>query len=154
MKKTLLAFLLLFPFISMAQEKTIWPQKKDNLIIITTDTIDSQALDKSVKSLVNMGFTIREQNVEKGTVRTNAYDYKKGKLTLNILIDSNEIKIFGDFEPNLSLLSGDKNPKPFKDRIAFEGNLGSAVRDAWNIMDAYANQLTQIFPGSVSYAKW
>jgi hypothetical protein len=153
MKNTLLAILFLFPFISMGQEDAFGPSKKDNMIIVTTDTVDRQALNKAAKSLTEMGFTIKTKDAVNGTATTNPYDYKKGKLVLNVLVALNEIKIYGDYEPNLALLSGDEKPKPLKNDIAFEGNKGSAVKDAWNIMDAFANQLTQVLKGTVSYAK-
>jgi hypothetical protein len=152
--KNLLLVLLFLPMIAMSQEDAFGPQKKDNLIIITTDTIDRQALNKAVKTLIDNGFTIKETKIEKGTIITDPYDYKKGKLTLNILIALNEIKIWGDYEPNLALISGADKPKTLKDQINFEGTKDSAVKEAWNIMDSYANQLTQVLKGSVSYAKW
>lgn len=154
MKNIFFALLLLTPFFTMAQEDAFGPQKKDNLIIITTDTVDQQALNKAIESLIEMGFSIKGKDAGKGTVTTNQYDYKKGKMVLSITVLLNEIKITGEFEPNLSLLSGDEKPKPLKDRIRFEGNKGTAIKDAWNIMDAYANQLTQVLQGSVSYARW
>jgi hypothetical protein len=154
MKNALLVLLLLFPFALIAQEDAFGPQKKDNLIIITTDTIDRKALDKAAKNLIDMGFTIKEKNADKRTLTTNMYDYKKGKMVLHIMIDSNELKISGEYEPNIALVSGEDKPKPFKDRINCEGNKGSAVREAWNIMDAYSNQMTHVLQGSVSYAKW
>ncbi len=153
MKNTLLAFLLFFPFFSMGQEDAFGPSKKDNLIVVTTDTVDERALDKAVKNLIEMGFTIKQQDPGAGTVITNPYEYKKGRLVLNLLIALNEIKIYGDYESNLSLLSGDNQPKPLKNPIAYEGNKGTAVKDAWNIMDAFASQLSQVLQGSVSYAK-
>jgi hypothetical protein len=154
MKTTLYILLFLFPFTLMAQEDAFGPQKKDNLIIITTDTIDTHALEKAVKSLTDMGFSIKEKDAGKGTVTTNQYDYKKGKMVLKILIDSNELKITGEYEPNMALVSGADNPKALREKINCDGNKGSAVREAWNIMDAYSNQLTQVLQGSVSYAKW
>ena len=154
MKNTLLALLFLLPLALAAQEDAFGPQKKDNLIIITTDTIDRQALEKAAKNLIDMGFTIKEKDAGKGTLTTNQYDYKKGKLVLNLQIDSNELKIYGEYEPNLALLSGDEKPKPLRDKINCDGNKGSSVREAWNIMDAYSNQLTQVLQGTVSYAKW
>lgn len=154
MKNALLVILLSFPFALLAQEDAFGPQKKDNLIIITTDTIDRKALEKAAKNLIEMGFTIKEMDNGKGTLTTNMYDYKKGKMVLHIMIDSNELKITGEFEPNLALVSGEDKPKTFKDRINCDGNKGSAVREAWNIMDAFSNQMTQVLQGSVSYAKW
>ena len=154
MKNTLLIFLFLLPFTGWSQEDAFGPKKNDNLIIITTDTIDREALNKAVKNLTDMGFTIKEKSGAKGTIKTDPYDFKKGKLTLNILIESNELKIYGEFEQNLAFVSGADNPKPFKDKINYEGNKGSAMKEAWNIMDAYSNQLTQVLKGSVSYAKW
>ena len=153
MKNVILVLVLLLPLQIFAQEDAFGPQKKDNLIIITTDTVDRQALNKAVKSLIDMGFTIKEKSAEKGTINTDPYDYKKGKLTLSILITLNEIKVSGDFEPNLALVSGADKPRSLKDQINFEGGKGSAVKEAWNIMDAYANQITQVLKGSLSYAK-
>jgi hypothetical protein len=153
MKNTIIAFILLFPYIMMAQEDAFGPQKKDNLIIVTTDTVDSKALNKAMKSLIDMGFTIKTKDADNGMATTNPYDYKKGKLVLNVLVTLNEIKIYGDYEPNLALVSGANKPDTLKDRINFEGNKGSAVKEAWNIMDAFANQLTQVLKGTLSYAK-
>ena len=153
MKNIFLAFILFVPFFAMGQEDAFGPQKKDNLIIVTTDTVDQKALDKAVKNLIEMGFTIKKQDPGEGSVITDTYEYKKGRLVLNLLIDLNEVKIYGDYEPNLALLSGDNQPKPLKNSIAFEGNKGTAVKDAWNIMDAFASQLSQVLQGSVSYAK-
>lgn len=127
--------------------------KKDDLIVVTTDTVDSQALNKVIKNLIEMGFTIKEKDGTAGTVTTNPYDYKKGKLVLNVLVILNEIKIYGDYEPNLALISGEDKPETFKDRIHYEGNKGTAVKEAWNIMDAFANQLVQLMKGTISYAK-
>lgn len=154
MKNIFLILLFLLPFIAKSQEDAFGPQRNDNLIIITTDTVDTKAMNKAVKNLIDMGFTIKEKNAEKGTITTDSYDYKKGRLILNILISLNEIKISGDYEANLALISGENKPQSFKNKINFEGAKDTAVKEAWNIMDAYANQLTQILKGSVSYAKW
>jgi hypothetical protein len=153
MKKILLGFLLLVPFLSMAQEDAFGPQKKDDLIIVTTDTVDSQALSKIIKSLTGMGFTIKTKDADAGIVTTNPYDYKKGKMILNVISSLNEIKIYGDYEPNLALVSGANKPGALKDKISFEGAKDSAVKEAWNIMDAFANELTHVLSGTVSYAK-
>ena len=153
MNNILLAFLLLIPFLSMGQEDAFGPQRKDDLIVVTTDTVDSQALSKIMKSLIEMGFTIKTKDADTGMVTTNSYDYKKGKMVLNVISALNEIKIYGDYEANLALVSGANKPDALKDRINFEGNKGSAVKEAWNIMDAFANQLTHVMPGTVSYAK-
>jgi hypothetical protein len=154
MKNAILLLFFLLPFTITAQEDAFGPQKKDNLIIITTDTLDNHVMDKAVKSLTDMGFTIREKDAVKRTVTTNQYDYKKGKMVLNILIDSNQIKIYGEYESNLAVVSGADKPKALRERINFEGNAGSAVKEAWNTMDAFASQLTQVLQGSVSYTKW
>jgi len=154
MKNALLVLILILPCIVMAQVTASGPQKKDNLIIVSTDTVNQQALNKAAKNLIDMGFTIKEKNPKQGTITTDPYDYKKGKLTLNILISLNELRIWGEFEPNLALISGADKPHSLKDRINHEGNKGSAVQDAWNIMDAYANQMSQILGGSIRYVKW
>lgn len=154
MKNALLILILILPCIVMAQVAASGPQRKDNLIIVSTDTVNRQALNKAARNLIDMGFTIKEKNAQKGTIITDTYDYKKGKLTLNILISLNELRIWGDFEPNLALISGADKPNSLKDRINYEGKKESAVEDAWNIMDAYANQMSQILGGSIRYIKW
>lgn len=153
MKTTLLAILFLIPFFSEAQEDAFGPQKKDDLIVVTTDTVDSQALNKIMKTLIEVGFTIKSKDTDAGMVTTNTYDFKKGKLTLNVLVALNEIKIYGDYEPNLAFVSGANKPDALRDRINFEGNKGSAVKEAWNIMDSFANQLIHVLQGTLSYAK-
>ena len=154
MKNTLLALLFLFTLTLIAQEDAFGPQKKDNLIIVTTDTVDTNALNKTAKSLKDMGFSIKNKNVESGTIVTSDYDYKKGRMALNVIVTLNEIKIWGEFEPNLALISGGNNAKPLRERISFAGVKGNAEREAWNVMDAYANQISQSLKGSISYAKW
>lgn len=154
MKNTILILLFLLPITLMAQEDAFGPQKNDNLIIVTTDTVDRSALNKAAKSLTDMGFTIKEKSIETGSITTDTYDFKRGKLTLRVLFTLNEIKISGDFETNLSLISGGNKPNPIKGKIAFEGIKGSAVKEAWNIMDAYANDLTTALKGVVSYSKF
>ena len=154
MKNTILFILSLMPLTIFAQEDAFGPQKKDNLIIVTTDTIDAGAFNQAAKCLIDMGFTIKSKNVGAGKITTNDYDYKKGKLSLNILIALNELKVWGEFEPNLALISGSDKPKTLRERISFAGAKGNADKEAWNTMDAYANQIMQILKGSVSYAKW
>lgn len=154
MKNSILFLLLLLPLTMMAQEDAFGPQKKDNMIIVTTDTVDANALNKAAKCLIDMGFAIKNKNVAAGTILTNDYDYKKGRLALNILIATNEIKIWGEFEPNLAVISGSNTPKPLRERISFVGVKGNADKDAWNVMDAYANQISEILKASISYAKW
>ena len=144
----------MLPFLAMSQEDAFGPQKKDNMIIVTTDTIDNQALNKAAKNLIDMGFTIKEKNVKAGTITTDSYDYKRGKLTLNILINSNEIKIWGEYQPNLAFISGENKPRTLKERISFIGVKGSADKEAWNVMDAYAGQISQILKGPITYTKW
>ena len=114
MKNSILFFLFLLPLTMIAQEDAFGPQKKDNLIIVTTDTVDAGALNKAAKCLIDMGFTIKNKNVGAGTILTNDYDYKKGKLSLNILTALNELKIWGEFEPNLALISGSEKPQSFE----------------------------------------
>jgi hypothetical protein len=154
MKNSILFILLLMPMTMFAQEDAFGPQKKDNLIIVTTDTVDAGALNKAVKCLIDNGYTIKSKDVGAGTIITNVYDYRKGKLSLNIIIALNELKIWGEFEPNLALISGSEKSKTLRERISFLGAKGNADKEAWNTMDAYANQISQTLKGSVSYAKW
>ena len=154
MKNSILFFLFLLPLTIFAQEDAFGPQKKDNLIIVITDTVDAGAFNKAVKCLIDMGFTIKSKNAGAGTIMTNDYNYKKGKLSLNMLVALNEIKIWGEFEPNLAFISGSDKPKTLRERISFIGVKGNADKEAWNTMDAFANQFSQILKGTISYAKW
>jgi hypothetical protein len=154
MKNLLLLFLLVFPFALIAQEDAFGPQKNDNVIVVTTDTVDKSALDKTAKLLNNQGFNIKEIDSQKGTLSTNAFDYKKGKLNLHVQVNLNEIKIYGEFEPNLAITSSADKPKQLTLKINYEGVKGSPGKEAWNVMDAFANSLAQELQASVSYLKW
>jgi len=154
MKNILLLILFIFPFTVVAQEDAFGPQENDNVIIVTTDTVDQSALNKTEKALKEQGFTIKVKDLKKGTLSTDPYDFKMGKLTLNVIVALNEIKIIGDYESNLALSSGAGSPKPLKNKISYEGIKGSSSKEAWIIMDTFANQLVIDLQGSVSYAKW
>ena len=154
MKNILLLILFIFPITLFAQEDAFGPQENDNMVIVTTDTVDQSALNKAEKTLKEQGFTIKEKDLKKGTLSTNAYDFKMGKLTLNVIVALNEIKITGEYESNLAMSSGAGNPKPFKKKISYEGIKGSISKEAWINMDTFANQLVIDLQGSISYAKW
>ena len=123
-------------------------------MFVSTDTLNKNALEKASSTLINQGFTIQEKNKIKGTLTTKPYIYDKGKLVINIKISLNEIRIYGMFEPNLAIISGADKPKQLTRKIHYEETEGSSVREAWNIMNAFANQLAEVVQGSVSYLKW
>jgi|GEM_PF-2499228 len=154
MKNILLIFLFLLPFTLMAQKDALGPHKNDNVIVVTTDTVDKTALEKAISALIDQGFTIKEKNIEKGTIITNPYDYKKGNLIINVQVASNEIKIYGEYGTNLAVVSGANKPKQITMKVNYEGVKGGSAKEAWSVMDAFANQLAQILKASVSYLKW
>lgn len=154
MKNILLLFFLVFPLALIAQEDAFGPQKNDNVIVVTTDTVDKNAFNKVIKLLNDQGFAIDEKDQLKGTLSTATYDYKYGKLILHVQINLNEIKLYGEYEPNLAIVSGADKPKQLTKKISFEGIKGSPGKEAWNVMDAFANSLSQELQASVSYLKW
>jgi hypothetical protein len=154
MKRTLLFLIFLLPLTLWAQKGILSPEKNDNVIVVSTDTLNKTALEKASFTLINQGFTIREKDKVKGTLTTDPYSYDKGMLVINIEVSSNEIKIYGMFEPNLAIISGANNPRQLTRKIHYEEAEGSSVRRAWNIMDAFANQLAQSLQASVTYLKW
>jgi hypothetical protein len=154
MKRTLLFLIFLLPLTLWAQKGILSPEKNDNVIVVSTDTLNKTALEKASSTLINQGFTIREKDKVKGSLITDPYSYDKGMLVINIEVSSNEIKIYGMFEPNLAIISGANNPRQLTRKIHYEEAEGSSVRRAWNIMDAFANQLAQSLQASVTYLKW
>ncbi len=154
MKKAVWILIFLLPFMLHAQKSILNPQKNDNVIVVTTDTIDKRAFVKAVSVLINQGFTIREKNTEKGTLVTDLYDYEKGKIIIYMETALNEIKIHGVYEPNLGVISGAGKSGQFTLKVHYGENTGNSGREAWNIMDAFANQLAQVLNASVTYLKW
>lgn len=154
MKQVVLFFIFLFPFTLQAQKDILSPEKNDNVIVVSTDTLYKNALEKTSSALISQGFTIGEKDKTKGTLATNPYSFDKGKLVIHVEVVSNEIKIYGMFEPNLAIISGANNPRQLIKKIHYEETEGSPNRKAWNIMDAFANQLAQILGASVTYLKW
>lgn len=154
MKHAFLYLIFIFPLTLFAQKNILHPDRNDNVIVVSTDTLNKNALEKASSTLINQGFTIQEKNKIKGTLTTKPYIYDKGKLVINIKISLNEIRIYGMFEPNLAIISGADKPKQLTRKIHYEETEGSSVREAWNIMNAFANQLAEVVQGSVSYLKW
>lgn len=154
MKYVLVYMYFLLPFTLCAQKDILSPDKNDNVIVVSTDTLNKNALEKASSTLINQGFTIHKKNKAQGTLTTNPYFYDKGKLILNVEVSLNEIKIYGMFEPNLAIISGADNPKQITRKIHYEEAEETSVRKAWNIMSAFANQLAQSLQASVTYLKW
>jgi len=150
MKYALLMMVCLFPFTLCAQEEFLRPDHGDNIIIVSTDTLNKSAFEKASSTLISQGFTIKKKNNVKKILITDPFSYDTGKLTLNIEVSLNEIKIYGMFEPNLAIISGAGTPKQLARKIYYEEAEDSSVRKAWNIMDAFANQLAETLQAYVT----
>jgi hypothetical protein len=154
MKGIALIFFIFLSLENQAQKGIFGPQRNDNVIVVTTDTLYKNVIQKAASVLISQGFTIDDKNTGNDTLSTNPYSYDNGKLIIHLRIISNEIRIYGMFEPNLAIISGANKPRQITRKIYYLEAEENQVRKAWNIMDAFANQLAQVLQASVTYLKW
>lgn len=151
----LFCLILLTAIKSEAQQQTtkaLEPPKKANKIIVLTKDTSNTLLDKVTKVLFDHGYTVDNKDEKLKLLSTKERNSKKYSTLTKIRASINDTAIVfvGDIALGFDIqIFGVRDHQPSYSEIYYGGAKKSALREAWNELDAIAHK----FGDKVMYSK-
>lgn len=141
MKKLWMIFLFFVPLFSPAQKK------KDNVIIIKTDT--AGIFNQALNILYDNGYTIQTADRVNGVILSEEKTVKNALVKLRIRVKDSSVLLSGQVALAMEISFGSATMTKTFEPVYYGGSKNSPLRSAWNELNTIALKIGS----QIEYAK-